>query len=81
MISPHPTTSQIVAEAARRERLERLAEVHRYPGAISIIWERFKTGPVMRWFELKARRRVTPESPERQAEPVTEKIATPVTNG
>lgn len=32
MISPHPDTARIVAEAARRERLASLAASHRHPG-------------------------------------------------
>ncbi|HLT17900.1 MAG TPA: hypothetical protein VKZ96_00485 [Thermomicrobiales bacterium] len=53
MISPHPTTAQMVAEAARRERLARLTAAHRYPGRGDLIWARFKAGPVIRWLEFR----------------------------
>lgn len=70
MISPHPTTTQLVAEAARRERLERLAEAHRYPGPIDMIWARFKAGPVIRWFEIGSRRFKTSTVPAGKPEPI-----------
>jgi hypothetical protein len=64
MISPHPDTAQKIAEGARRERLARLAEPHRYPGPPSVIWARFRTGPVARWLEFRTlqRRQATSRS-------------------
>jgi hypothetical protein len=38
MISPHPTTTQLVAEAARKERLAALAASHRHPGLLALGW-------------------------------------------
>lgn len=58
MISPHPDTAQKVAEDARRERLSRLAEAHHYPAPMSVIWARFRTGPVARWLEFRALQRM-----------------------
>ena len=37
MISPHPTTTQLVAEAARRERLAALAASRRHPGLVRTV--------------------------------------------
>ena len=39
MISPHPSTTQIVAEDARKERLATLTVQRRQPGLIGRIWQ------------------------------------------
>lgn len=48
MLSPHPDTAMKVAEAARRERLARMAGARRHPSPVLAVWARFRAGAVMR---------------------------------